>query len=156
MDERDLELLSQYMDGELSVEAAQDLRQRLIAEPQLRASLERMQKADQSVKQAFIGTDAVPAGIAAMLAPAGSGHTRTGWFRGAIAASLVVAAALVVPDWQQGREKTRIFQQNHFLHDFIPVLGGQGVVAFMLCLYRSEKDYRRNENAKVLHGIALW
>ena len=108
MTEQDYELLSQYLDGELAAPVAQELRKRLIAEPQLRASLERLKAVDNSVKDAFAvpGADAVPARIVKMVANA---KTRTGglpvprragWGL-AVAASLVAATGLLLtPDWR--------------------------------------------------------
>lgn len=97
MNDHDLELISQYIDGELPSQEAHALRKRLLAEPDLRASLERMQAVNDSVQMAFAGTEAVPAGVAAMLTRSG----RSGWVGGAIAASLVAATALIMaPDWR--------------------------------------------------------
>jgi len=113
MTEQEYELLSQYLDGELAAPVAQELRKRLIAEPQLRASLERLKKVNNSVKDAFDvpGADAVPARIVKMVENTKTGTNglpaprRAGWGL-AVAASLVAATGLLLtPDWrQQGPE----------------------------------------------------
>jgi len=106
MTNQDYQLLSQYLDGELSASTAQELRLRLIAEPELRASLEHLQKVNNRVKSAFDipGADAVPARIVQMVenAETRSGQKfrqgRAGWAM-AIAASLVAAIGLLlIPD----------------------------------------------------------
>jgi hypothetical protein len=108
MTEQDYELLSQYLDGELAAPAAQKLRKRLIAEPVLRASLDRLQKVDNRVKDAFDvpGADTVPPRVVTMLENARtrsgrlSQRHRAGWGL-AVAASLVAASGLLfMPDWQ--------------------------------------------------------
>lgn len=109
MNEQDYELLSQYLDGELAAGESRDLRRRLIAEPQLRATLERMRMVDDRVRAAFDvpGADAVPARVAARLGGAGSGtqaRFRPGWGL-AIAASLMAAAGLLLaPEWRQATD----------------------------------------------------
>ena len=109
MTEQDYELLSQYLDGELAAPEAQKLRQKLIAEPLLRASLERLQKVNNRVKHAFDvpGADTVPARVVTMVKNARtrggrlSQAQRAGWGL-AVAASLVAASGLLlVPDWHQ-------------------------------------------------------
>ena len=69
MTDQDIQLLSQYLDGELDNTAATGLEQRLQQEPALHAELQRMQALDRQFKQAFKarGTDSVPPRIAAML-----------------------------------------------------------------------------------------
>jgi hypothetical protein len=113
MTEQDYELLSQYLDGELAAPAAQELRKRLIAEPVLRASLDSLQKVNNSVKDAFDvpGADTVPARVVTMVQNARtrggrlSQAHRAGWGL-AVAASLVAATGLLLmpelmPDWRQ-------------------------------------------------------
>ncbi|RLA60860.1 MAG: hypothetical protein DRR04_04555 [Gammaproteobacteria bacterium] len=109
MTEQDYELLSQYLDGELAAPAAQELRKRLIADPALRESLERLQKVNNRVKDAFDvpGADTVPPRIVTILKNARtrrgrlSQQQRAGWGL-AVAASLVVASGLLLmPDWHQ-------------------------------------------------------
>ena len=109
MTEQDLELLSQYLDGELDAAEAQELRKRLIADPQLRAGLDRLQAVNNTVKNAFDipDADAVPAQIVQLVESTGRNirgvpaHRRAGWGF-AVAASLVAATGLVLaPDWQQ-------------------------------------------------------
>ena len=110
MTEQEFELLSQYLDGELAAQAAQTLRKRLLAEPELRASFERMKEINDSVRDAFNvpGADTVPACALEALQGAEtrtnkpSQVNRTGWGL-AVAASLVAAAGLLLttPDWNQ-------------------------------------------------------
>jgi hypothetical protein len=67
--QQDYELLSQYLDGELPGKS--DLEQRLAAEPELRAVLERMQAQDSRLHSAFNKADVehVPASITRLLQP---------------------------------------------------------------------------------------
>lgn len=108
MTEQDYELLSQYLDHELTETAAADLEQRLAADAQLKAGLERLRMDNERLKQAFSapGLETVPAGIIALverdaqpaIAPLPHRHT-AGWGF-ALAASLVVAAsALLINQW---------------------------------------------------------
>jgi hypothetical protein len=113
MTDKDYELLSQYIDSELSPGAADVLRQRLTKEPGLQANLERMQAVDQSLQMAFSGPDSgrVPTEVIDLLQPEPTGarvipfpsrKSRSGWGF-AIAASLVAACGLVLTqDWQNG------------------------------------------------------
>ena len=109
MTEQDYELLSQYLDGELAAPVAQKLRTRLIADPKLRASLERLQMVNNSVQQTFDipGADAVPARVVKMVENTGmrtEGRPLLSAGRGyaALAASLVAAAGLLfITDWRQ-------------------------------------------------------
>jgi len=109
MTEQEDELISQYLDGELAADAARALRQRLLAEPELRACFERMKDINDSVRNAFDvpGADTVPACALEALENAethtnGLSHgNRTGWGL-AVAASLVAAAGLLLsPAWNQ-------------------------------------------------------
>ena len=107
MTEQDLELLSQFLDGELPSPQARVLRERLLAEPELRAQLERMKSVDDRLRRAFAATGTVPPHIAALLedcdtgeTPARAGHGRRWGF--AIAASVLAAAVfLASPEWRQ-------------------------------------------------------
>jgi hypothetical protein len=109
MTEQDYELLSQYIDGELPTDQAQALRQRLLAEPALRAACERMRNADNRVRRAFEGswTEEVPARISARLKRGtthregmGDGQRRAAWGI-AVAASIMAAAGLLLnPEWR--------------------------------------------------------
>lgn len=116
MNERDYELLSQYLDNELASPEAQALRRRLLAEPELRAELDRMRRVNDEVVDAFDvpGADRVPPAIAARMGAEQPTAVNVTVLRGgaaalapapwklAIAASLVAAAGvLMVPDWQQ-------------------------------------------------------
>ncbi len=107
MNERDYEILSQFIDNELDSEAAQTLRKRLLAEPDLRAELDHMRVVNDHVKGAFDapGSDAVPASVVASLQPRTDSPRLGGSWGMAIAASLAVAAGLVlVPQWQENLE----------------------------------------------------
>lgn len=109
MTDKDYELLSQYIDGELSSGAADELRQRLAEDSGLQAQLQRMQAVNQSVQKAFSGIEReqVPAEVSELLQPAGAkvipfpsrqGRSRVGF---AIAASLVATCGLVLTqNWQ--------------------------------------------------------
>lgn len=104
--DRDLEALSQFIDGELPESEAKALRQRLLAEPGLRAYFESMEAANNRVRAAFSGAEleAVPDHIAAALAAPGAasaaGGNRFSWHHGAVAASVLAAAVLLVsPQW---------------------------------------------------------
>jgi hypothetical protein len=108
MSEQDYELLSQFIDNELESTEAQTLRKRLLAEPGLRAELDRMRAVNDRVKDAFDvpGADAVPATVAARLQGGERDRKRT-WGL-AVAASLVAAAGLVLaPQWQEVSQGTR-------------------------------------------------
>ena len=107
MTEQDYELLSQYLDGELSANARQSLEQRLAAEPKLRASLQRLQALDDTLKSAFSdpAIERAPAGVVALLERRGAQvvtlpRKRAASWGFALAASLVVAvSALLIPRW---------------------------------------------------------
>lgn len=99
MTEYDYELLSQYIDGELNGATLQSLRERLMAEPTLRAELNRLQRTDDKVKSAFegSGTDSVPATVVSLLqGDAVSSHQRRGLVGFAVAATLVVASGMLL------------------------------------------------------------
>ncbi|MEE4143189.1 MAG: hypothetical protein V2I26_00185, partial [Halieaceae bacterium] len=51
--EQEYELLSQYLDRELPVEALEQLERRLAAEPRLQAGLERLQALQQQLKATY-------------------------------------------------------------------------------------------------------
>lgn len=67
MNDKDIELLSRHLDGELDELSSRRVSQRLSAEPQLRSTFARMAAIDQRVKQAFARDDQVPGHIAALL-----------------------------------------------------------------------------------------
>jgi hypothetical protein len=103
--DQDLEALSQFIDGESTEVEARTLRERLLAEPDLRAQYEHMKTADTRVRAAFSAKEleAVPPHVAAALGqdvvPA-AGGTRFAWHHGAVAASVLAAAVLLVsPQW---------------------------------------------------------
>jgi hypothetical protein len=104
MREQDDELLSRFIDDELDREESRALRERLIADPGLRARLDRMRKVNDRVKAAFDfpGADSVPPAIEARVRgnPAAARHRRP-WAM-AVAASLVAAAGLLLaPQWRE-------------------------------------------------------
>jgi hypothetical protein len=109
MTEQDYQLLSQYLDQELSESQTHALTQRLAAEPQLRDTLKRLQQVDSTLKSTFSGpeVEAVPPAIEAMVAGTQPRiiplpHKRTANWGFAVAASLLVAtSALLVTQWQQ-------------------------------------------------------
>ncbi|MBT4521020.1 MAG: hypothetical protein HOC23_13545 [Halieaceae bacterium] len=111
MTHQDYQLLSQYIDGELSASAAHELRKRLIAEPELRATLESLEQTNDRVACAFATPEAnaVPAHVTAMLESAEtttttlSNRQRAHWAFG-LAASLAVASGLLI--YPEGRQDT--------------------------------------------------
>ncbi len=104
MNEQDYELLSQFIDGELDRAQAQALRERLLAEPVLRAELERMRAANERVTAAFADPAAthVPPALLARVRGADTDPRPAHRWGAAVAASLVAAAALLLaPQWRQ-------------------------------------------------------
>jgi hypothetical protein len=69
MNDKDYELLSQYLDGELGASQVLFLERRLAADPQLQATLEQLQELNSTLQEAFDvpGTDAVPQQVTRML-----------------------------------------------------------------------------------------
>jgi hypothetical protein len=105
--EQDYELLSQYLDGELDDGQARELRERLLAEQDLRAVHERMRTLDSRLQDALdvAGAGTVPVHVREMLQRAAThgnpGRTRLGWGL-AVAASVLFAAGVVINVGQQG------------------------------------------------------
>jgi hypothetical protein len=110
MTEHDFELLSRYLDGELPAAETQKLERRLADEPQLRQTLDKLQRIDHQLQDLSHapGCDRVPAHIAALLAPEARpavlpfperrGRAAIGL---AVAASVVAAAGLLLaPQWR--------------------------------------------------------
>lgn len=96
MNEQDLEKLSQFLDGELAPQEARLLRERLLAEPELRATLDRMKTVNQRVVNAFgPETGKVPPRVVRLLRSPGQGQRRVGWGF-ALAASLLAGAGLLL------------------------------------------------------------
>jgi len=108
---QDEELLSRYLDGELSAEEVQQLEQRLAAEPQLQNSFQSMQKMNETLKSSFntLRARTVPARIINMLRksdinpakPSGNvvpfpGRQRKASWGFAIAASIMAASGLLL------------------------------------------------------------
>lgn len=98
MKDQDYELLSQYLDGELSATATSELRLRLMAEPELRAHYDRMRKVNADVHDTFNapGSDAVPQRITQLLQSDSSANKRRAGWGFAVAASLLAATGLLM------------------------------------------------------------
>jgi hypothetical protein len=105
--EQDYELLSRYLDGELDDAQARELRQRLLAEQDLRAVFERMKAVDGRLRDALdvAGADAVPVHVRQMVENAATRANprgkRLGWGLG-VAASVLFAAGVLMNVDQQG------------------------------------------------------
>lgn len=102
MNQSDMELLSQYIDGELCAEQAQVLRRRLLADPALRACYDKLRDQNEQLRNAFNTPEAemVPERVSALLQPS-KDRRRAAWGF-AIAASLLATTGLLLnPDWQQ-------------------------------------------------------
>lgn len=102
MSERDLEQISQFIDGEMTEQDARAFRERLLAEPALRNEFDRVKAVNTRVGKAFSGAqyEAVPQHITAAVAGARTtapSHGRAfSWTQGAVAASVLAAAVLMV------------------------------------------------------------
>lgn len=109
MKDQDYELISQYIDGELASEQAQELRRRLLAEPDLRATYDNMRDVDSKVRQAFQGswTEQVPERITALLKKNvnGSAQRRAAWGMTVAASVLATAGLLLNPEWRGSGER---------------------------------------------------
>lgn len=106
--EQDYQLLSQYLDHELSLPANRELEQRLTTEPQLQAALQQLQATDERLKSTFAAEELknVPSRIVAMLEKAPSNvvsmpQRRVANWGFALAASLVVATSAVLLSQQE-------------------------------------------------------
>ena len=129
MTQQDHELLSQYLDGELPAPLAQEMRQRLLAEPELRAGFERLKSVNNQVRDTFnvMGADEVPAHIERMVqdleVPAGRGFQgrRAGWGL-AVAASVLAATGVLFNLGDSGQNADHMAQVKR--HDSLlsPVL----------------------------------
>lgn len=118
MNDRDFELLSAYIDGELEPAKAAILASRLAQEPELRARLAEMRELQSRLQDAATALEGtpVPAHITELLQPQPGGIRalphRLARFRGnlrqgfAVAASLAVAAGILLasPQWQGGND----------------------------------------------------
>ena len=103
------ELLSRYLDGELDSGQSLELKRRLLAEPELRAHLGRLQRVTTRVQSVFNqpGVDSVPQTTRELLEETTVSHPA--WAQGsqrrpflsyAVAATIAVAAGVVmVPKW---------------------------------------------------------
>ena len=110
MNDRDFELLSRYIDGELAADETQALRQRLLAEPELRATYDRMRGVDNRIRRAFENpwTEQVPERIRSLLKSepesrdrAGASQQRAAWGVAVAASVLATAGLLLYPDWRE-------------------------------------------------------
>jgi hypothetical protein len=109
MSEQDLEMLSQYLDGELGASQVQQLERRLSKEPGLRSRLERLQSVNASLVSAFDrpGTDKVPAVVTRMVTDSANSNVIAFPQRHkvglgfAVAASLLAASGLLSFDQSQ-------------------------------------------------------
>ena len=104
MKDQDYELLSQYIDGELEAGKAQALRQRLLAEPELRATYDRMRASNSRLRDAFADplNEQVPQHISNLLthSRSGTGQRRAFWGAAVAASVLATAGLLLNPDWR--------------------------------------------------------
>lgn len=119
--DKDNELLSRYLDGELDSEQSLTLKRRLLAEPELRAHLDRLQRVTTRLQTAFnqAGMDSVPQDTRELLEENTVSHPA--WAHGskhrpllsyAVAATIAVAAGVVmVPKW--GAESPLNPQSTH-------------------------------------------
>ena len=106
MNDKDYELLSQHLDGELPAADALELKQRLLREPDLRASFEEMRTVNRALQQAFSCAEStqVPPRVAQLLQPAAQstaakaspGRQQRSPWGFAVAASLVAVCGLVL------------------------------------------------------------
>jgi hypothetical protein len=115
MTDRDYELLSQYLDGELDAGARAAVDKRLADEPGLAALLARLRRLDAQVAASVCAsaTDSVPEHVAALLrddgkvvgkvVPLRRPLRRAAW-PAALAASLVAAAALLLVPGEDSRQ----------------------------------------------------
>jgi len=115
--EKDYEMVSGYLDGELDGEQARALRARLLSEPRLRAASERLAAVDKRLQDAFDvpGADSVPAHITQMVQAAGTrgrySKRRLGWGLG-VAASVLFAAGVVLNADRQDRAGSQFAAQD--------------------------------------------
>ena len=169
MTEQDLELLSQFIDGELPAAEARVLRERLLAEPGLRAQLERMKAIDARLRQAFGEAGSVPPHISALLAaseagdpPARPRHGRRWGF--AIAASVLAAAVfLASPEWRQQQPAgdtalARALESVPSSSDDWTALGDERLVRPMLSFQNRAggwcREYLLQDGDGSWHGVA--
>lgn len=71
LSEQDLQLLSQYLDGELSPIRSQALETRLKSESSLQAVLQNMRRLDEQLREVFAENPSIPSGVAALLSTSG-------------------------------------------------------------------------------------
>ena len=97
--EQDIELLSQYIDSELSADQTQALRKRLLAEPELRASYDSLRAANEQLKAHFntAAVTEIPANVSNLLStPDSNGDSRRAGWGLAVAASILAASGLLL------------------------------------------------------------
>ena len=108
MNEQQHEILSRFLDGELPAGEARQLREQLIADPELRAELDRMRAADERLRAVLDvpAAQKIPGRVIGMLENAETASPnlkvihRTGWGL-AIAASVLAASGILLnPQWQ--------------------------------------------------------
>ena len=121
--DKENELLSRYLDGELDAGQSLELKRRLLAEPSLRAQLDSLQRIDTRLQSAFNqpGVDSVPQDTRELLEETTVAHPA--WAQGsqrrpllsyAVAATIAVAAGVImVPKW--GAESPLNPQSTHIL-----------------------------------------
>ncbi len=108
MTERDDELLSRFIDGELDREESRALRERLIADRGLRARLDRMRSVNDRLKAAFDvpGAERVPPAIEARVRGNRAANRNRHTWAMALAASVVAAAGLLLaPQWREQAQR---------------------------------------------------
>lgn len=177
MTDQDYELLSQYLDGELSEPAALELTQRLATEPQLSETLKRLQQSDNTLKSAFSGpeAEAVPAPVAAMVAgtrpkivPLPHRQRRAANWGFALAASLLVAtSALLVSQLQLDSDSpgattdtllAEVLEQSHSSgHNWNTLPDGRqfrSVLSFQSNSGHWCREYWLASNQDSAHGVA--
>ncbi|TGD76153.1 hypothetical protein E4634_00990 [Mangrovimicrobium sediminis] len=103
MNDKDFELLSQYLDGELDELSTRRVAQRLGSERELRETFAHMTAVDQSIRQVYSASEQVPAHIAAMLESATAAPPRrtTQWAFAAAASVAAAAGLMLTLQWQQ-------------------------------------------------------
>ncbi len=112
--EQDHQLLSQFIDGELSPQAARDMEQRLASEPALSARLKALKALDDRLQSALADPqiESVPAHISSLLSPTPARilpwrQRHSNSWRYAIAASLVIAVCgTLVSQWGRDAGQT--------------------------------------------------
>jgi len=115
--DKDYELLSGYLDGELEPEQLSALQARLLSEPPLRSACDRLAAVDKRLRDAFDvpGADSVPAHVTQMVQAAqtrgrGVGR-RVGWALG-VAASVLFATGVLLNSHRQDQSDPQFAAQD--------------------------------------------